>query len=91
LPGRKHALIHTQYLVSLINQYADGDIFVTADVDSTIVLILSPFQGNGKRFILYGVMANAMLQALRLEKVFDWQVISISGDGGLAMLPGGML
>lgn len=36
-------------------------------------------------------MANAMLQALRLEKVFDWQVISISGDGGLAMLPGGML
>jgi pyruvate dehydrogenase (quinone) len=42
--------------------------------------------------LLHGTMANAMPQALGLKKAFpDRQVISLSGDGGLAMLLGDLL
>ena len=51
---------------------------------------------NGQRRTLtslkHGTMANAMPQALGLQKAFpERQVISISGDGGLTMLLGDLL
>lgn len=90
------ALIHPQYLVSLINRYADDDALITADGGSPMVWLLRHFHTNGKRRILtsmlHGTMANSMPQALGLKKAFpDRQVISVSGDGGLAMLLGDML
>jgi len=89
-------LIHPQYLVSLLNRYADEDAMVTADVGSAMVWLLRHFHGNGKRrtltSLLHGTMANAMPQALGLKKAFpERQVISLSGDGGLSMLLGDML
>lgn len=49
---------------------------------------------NGKRRLLgsfnHGSMANAMAQAIGAQLAFpDRQVITFSGDGGLAMLLGG--
>ena len=53
-------------------------------------------RANGRRrtltSLLHGTMANAMPQALGLKKAFpDRQVISLSGDGGIAMLLGDLL
>jgi pyruvate dehydrogenase (quinone) len=61
-----------------------------------MVWALRHTRANGQRrtlvSLLHGTMANAMPQALGLKKAFpDRQVISLSGDGGLAMLLGDLL
>jgi pyruvate dehydrogenase (quinone) len=68
----------------------------TADGGSPMVWVLRHVRANGRRrtlvSLLHGTMANAMPQALGLKKAFpDRQVISLSGDGGLAMLLGDLL
>ncbi|MBI0166705.1 ubiquinone-dependent pyruvate dehydrogenase [Bartonella sp. M0280] len=90
------SIIHPQYLVSLINQYADDDALVTGDCGSPMVWLLRHFKTNGKRRTLaslsHGTMANALPQAIGFKKAYkDRQVISLSGDGGLAMLMGELL
>ena len=90
------SIIHPQYLVSLINQYADDDALVTGDCGSPMVWLLRHFKTNGKRRTLaslsHGTMANALPQAIGFKKTYkDRQVISLSGDGGLAMLLGELL
>lgn len=90
------SIIHPQYLVSLINQYADDDALVTGDCGSPMVWLLRHFKTNGKRRTLaslsHGTMANALPQAIGFKKAYkNRQVISLSGDGGLAMLMGELL
>lgn len=90
------SIIHPQYLVSLINKYADDDALVTGDCGSPMVWLLRHFKTNGKRRTLaslsHGTMANALPQAIGFKKAYpDHQVISLSGDGGLAMLMGELL
>ncbi len=90
------SIIHPQYLVSLINQYANDDALVTGDCGSPMVWLLRHFKTNGKRRTLaslsHGTMANALPQAIGFKKAYkDRQVISLSGDGGLAMLMGELL
>lgn len=92
----KEGLIHPQYLVSLLSQYADNDAFFTGDAGSAMVWILRHIQVNGHRrtltSLVHGTMANAMPQALGIQKAFpNRQVIAICGDGGLAMLMGDLL
>lgn len=89
-------IIHPQYLVSLLNKYADDDVILAADAGSAMAWVLRHFSTNGKRrtlvSMLHGTMANAMPQALGAQKAYPGrQVISLSGDGGLAMLMGDML
>lgn len=88
--------IHPQYLIQLIDQYADHDAMFTADVGSAMLWMSRHIHVNGSRRTLtslkHGTMANAMPQALGLQKAFpERQVISISGDGGLTMLLGDLL
>ena len=90
------AVIHPQYLTSLLDKYADEDALITGDVGSAMVWVLRHFKTNGKRRTLIslrnGSMANAMPMALGVKKAFpNRQVISLSGDGGLAMLMGDLL
>lgn len=92
----KSGQIHPQYLVELLDQYATDDALFTADGGSPMVWLMRHINTNGKRRTLtslkHGTMANAMPQALGLQKAFpNRQVISISGDGGLAMLLGDLL
>ncbi|MBI3198316.1 MAG: ubiquinone-dependent pyruvate dehydrogenase [Rhodospirillales bacterium] len=88
--------IHPQYLASLIDRHAATDAIFTADAGSPTVWLLRHIKANGKRRTLisltHGTMANAMPEALGAKVAFpDRQVISLSGDGGLAMLLGDLL
>ncbi len=92
----KDGLIHPQQLTRLIDAHADDDALFTADGGSPMVWCLRHLRATGRRrtlvSLLHGTMANAMPQALGLKKAFpDRQVISLSGDGGLAMLLGDLL
>ncbi|GGA87590.1 pyruvate dehydrogenase [Brucella endophytica] len=94
-PG-KHGIIHPQYLVKTIDRLADEDVIVTADGGGPMVWMLRHFSVNGRRrtlgSLLHGTMANALPQAIGIKKAFpERQVISFSGDGGLAMLMGDLL
>lgn len=89
-------LIHPQYLTHLLDKHASSDALFTADGGSPMVWILRHINVNGARRTLtslrHGTMANAMPQALGLQKAYPGrQVISLSGDGGLAMLMGDLL
>ncbi|CAN5916445.1 thiamine pyrophosphate-binding protein [soil metagenome] len=88
--------IHPQYLASLIDRYASQDAIFTADGGSATVWLLRHVKANGHRRTLisltHGTMANAMPQALGAKRAFpDRQVISFSGDGGLAMMLGDLI
>ncbi|TAA12268.1 thiamine pyrophosphate-dependent enzyme [Pseudoxanthomonas winnipegensis] len=89
-------LIHPQHLTALLDRHADDDALFTADGGSPMVWVLRHIRVNGRRrtlpSLLHGTMANAMPQALGLQKAFPQrQVISLSGDGGIAMLLGDLL
>jgi pyruvate dehydrogenase (quinone) len=92
----KDGLIHPQQIAFLLNKYADDDAIFTADGGSPMVWLLRHVRTNGRRrtltSLLHGTMANAMPQALGIKKSHPTrQVISLSGDGGLAMLLGDLL
>jgi pyruvate dehydrogenase (quinone) len=92
----KDGLIHPQQLAALLDAHADDDALFTADGGSPMVWVLRHIRAIGRRrtltSLLHGTMANAMPQALGLKKAFpERQVISLSGDGGLAMLLGDLL
>jgi pyruvate dehydrogenase (quinone) len=94
-PGR-NGLIHPQQVVVLLDRHAADDALFTADGGSPMVWMLRHIRANGRRrtlsSLLHGTMANAMPQALGLKKALpERQVISLSGDGGLAMLLGDLL
>ena len=88
--------IHPQYLTELIDKYATDDAVLCADVGSAMVWACRHFNTNGKRrtviSLKHGTMANAMPQALGVQKAFpNRQVITLSGDGGISMLLGDLL
>ncbi|MRW84138.1 ubiquinone-dependent pyruvate dehydrogenase [Pseudoduganella sp. FT26W] len=88
--------IRPQYLTATIDKYAADDAIFTADGGSPMVWVLRHTRANGRRRTLvsltHGTMANAMPQALGAKKAFPQrQVISLSGDGGLAMLMGDLI
>jgi pyruvate dehydrogenase (quinone) len=88
--------IHPQYLVETISTHAAADAVYTADGGSPMVWCLRHVASTGaNRTIVslsHGTMANAMPQALGAQAAYpNRQVISLSGDGGLAMLLGDLL
>jgi pyruvate dehydrogenase (quinone) len=94
MPG--HTKIHPQYLVETIAAQAKQDAIYTADGGSPMVWCLRhvPTTGLNRTLVSlsHGTMANAMPQALGAQAAYpDRQVISLSGDGGLAMLLGDLL
>ena len=94
LPSK--STIHPQYLTELIDKYATDDAVLCADVGSAMVWACRHFNTNGKRrtviSLKHGTMANAMPQALGVQKAFpNRQVITLSGDGGISMLLGDLL
>ncbi|WP_174241427.1 thiamine pyrophosphate-dependent enzyme [Caulobacter sp. S45] len=88
--------IHPQYLTSLIAQHADRDAIFTADGGSPMVWTLRHIPATGQNRTIvslsHGTMANAMPQALGAKKAQPHrQVISMSGDGGIAMMLGDLI
>lgn len=92
----KSGVIHPQYLTELVSHHAAPDAVFTADGGSPMVWSLRHVASTGRNrtvvSLSHGTMANAMPQALGAQAAFpDRQVISLSGDGGLAMLMGDLL
>jgi len=92
----KSGAIHPQYLVETIARHAQSDAIYTADGGSPMVWCLRHVPSTGKNRTLvslsHGTMANAMPQALGAQAAFPGrQVISLSGDGGIAMLLGDLI
>jgi pyruvate dehydrogenase (quinone) len=93
-PGRRP--IHPQQIAKAISDHGSDDAVFTCDVGLPTVWAARYLAMNGKRRLLgsfwHGSMANAMAQAVGVQSAFPGrQVISLSGDGGFAMLMGDFL
>jgi len=93
-PGRRP--IHPQQIAKAISDQTAADAVFTCDVGLPTVWAARYLTMNGKRRLLgsfwHGSMANAMAQAVGAQAACPGrQVVSLSGDGGFAMLMGDLL
>ncbi|MDC8446813.1 MAG: ubiquinone-dependent pyruvate dehydrogenase [Nitrospira sp.] len=93
-PGRKP--IHPQYVAKVLDEVASDDAVFSCDVGTPTIWAARYLRMNGKRRLLgsfaHGSMANALPQAIGAQLSHpSRQVITLSGDGGLAMLLGDLL
>jgi pyruvate dehydrogenase (quinone) len=88
--------IHPQVLARAIDTIAAEDAVFLADVGTPILWAARYLRMNGRRRLLgsnnHGTMANALPQAIGVQASHpDRQVVTLSGDGGLAMMMGELL
>ncbi len=88
--------IHPQAVARLLSEHASENAVFTCDVGTQTVWAARYLKLNGKRRLIgsfnHGSMANAMLQAIGAQASQPGrQVISMSGDGGFAMMMGDCL
>ncbi len=88
--------IHPQYVVRVLDELAAKDAIFSCDVGTPTIWAARYLTMNGKRRLLgsfnHGSMANALPQCIGAQVSHPGrQVISLSGDGGLAMLMGDLL
>jgi pyruvate dehydrogenase (quinone) len=93
-PGRKP--IHPQFLARVLSEAAADDAVFTADVGTPSIWAARYLAMNGRRRLIgswvHGSMANAMAQAIGAQAAQPGrQVVSMSGDGGFAMLMGDLI
>ncbi len=91
--GPNSNAIHPQYVTRVVSELAAEDAIFTCDVGTPVAWAARYLKVNGKRRIVgsfnHGSMANAMLHAIGAQAAFPKrQVISMSGDGGFAMMMG---
>ena len=89
-------VIHPQHVARLVSEQASDDAVFTCDVGTPTVWAARYLAMNGRRRLIgsfnHGSMANALPQAIGAQAAFPGrQVVSLSGDGGLAMLMGELL
>jgi pyruvate dehydrogenase (quinone) len=89
-------LLHPQQVAKAVSDLASEDAIFTCDVGLPTVWAARYLRMNGKRRLLgsfwHGSMANAMAQSIGAQTAFPGrQVVSLSGDGGFAMLMGDFL
>jgi pyruvate dehydrogenase (quinone) len=94
--GDSKDMIHPQFVARVLNEVASEDAVFSMDVGTPTIWGARYLTMNGKRRILgsfvHGSMANALPQAIGAQASYPGrQVISMSGDGGLAMLMGDLL
>ena len=88
--------IHPEYVAYVLDELADDDAIFTVDTGMCNVWAARYLTPNGRRRVIgswrHGTMANALPQAIGAQLAFPGrQVVSMSGDGGLAMLLGELL
>lgn len=95
--GKKGVMpIHPEYLASLVSEVAAGDAIFTVDVGAPTVWAARYLTMTRERRLIgsfnHGSMASAMPQAIGAQLAFPGrQVVSLSGDGGFAMMMGDIL
>jgi pyruvate dehydrogenase (quinone) len=88
--------IHPQFVARVLDELAAKDAIFSCDVGTPTIWAARYLTMNGERRLLgsfnHGSMANALPQAIGAQVSYPGrQVVSLCGDGGLAMLMGDML
>ncbi|MFC5724661.1 pyruvate dehydrogenase [Streptomyces gamaensis] len=88
--------IHPEYVTAVLDELAADDAVFTVDTGMCNVWAARYLTPNGRRRVIgsfrHGSMANALPQAIGAQLAEPGrQVVSLSGDGGLAMLMGDLL
>src|SRR6266568_3411335 len=88
--------IHPQYVARVLDELAAKDAIFSCDVGTPTIWAARYLTMNGQRRLLgsfnHGSMANALPQAIGAQVSYPGrQVVSLSGDGGLAMGMGDLL
>jgi pyruvate dehydrogenase (quinone) len=91
-----HRPIHPEHLAAIIDRYAAADAIFTTDTGMCCTWSARYLTPNGQRRLIgsfvHGSMANALPMAIGAQVSHPRrQVVSLSGDGGLAMLLGELL
>ncbi|SNY62767.1 ubiquinone-dependent pyruvate dehydrogenase [Paractinoplanes atraurantiacus] len=94
--GRDGRALHPQALVAAVDRIAADDAVFLADVGTPTLWSARYLRMNGRRRLIgsfnHGTMANALPQAIGVQAAQPGrQVVTFSGDGGLAMLLGELL
>src|ERR1700736_1871651 len=87
---------HPQFVARAMSELAHDDAIFTCDVGTPTIWASRYLRMNGKRRLLgsfiHGSMANALPQAIGVQAAMPGrQVVTLSGDGGIAMLLGDLL
>ena len=88
--------LHPQFVAKTVDQAATDDAVFLADVGTPVVWAARYLRMNGKRRLIgsftHGSMANALPQAIGVQASQPGrQVVTFSGDGGLAMMFGELI
>ena len=88
--------LHPQFVAATVDRLAAADAVFTADVGTPCIWTARYVRMNGTRRLIgsfnHGSMANALPHAIGAQAAQPGrQVISLSGDGGLAMLLGELI
>ncbi|MGW4773035.1 thiamine pyrophosphate-dependent enzyme [Nocardia sp. NPDC004278] len=91
-----HRPIHPEHLAALVDEFAAVDAVFTVDTGMCCTWAARYLTPNGRRRLIgsfvHGSMANALPMAIGAQVSHPGrQVVSLSGDGGLAMLLGELL
>ncbi|RKE50512.1 MULTISPECIES: ubiquinone-dependent pyruvate dehydrogenase [unclassified Sphingomonas] len=89
-------VIHPQHVARVLSEQAADDAVFACDVGTPTVWAARYLKMNGRRRLIgsfnHGSMANALPQAIGVQSAYlGRQVVTLSGDGGLAMLMGELL
>ena len=88
--------LHPQFVAKTVDEVASDDAVFLADVGTPVVWAARYLRMNGRRRLVgsfsHGSMANALLQAIGVQAAQPHrQVVTFSGDGGLAMMFGELI
>jgi pyruvate dehydrogenase (quinone) len=94
--GRGRSPLHPQFVAATIDRLAASDAIFTADVGTPCIWAARYLRMNGRRRLIgsfnHGSMANALPQAIGAQASQPGrQVVTLSGDGGVAMLLGELI
>ncbi|MEG3175922.1 ubiquinone-dependent pyruvate dehydrogenase [Sphingomonas sp. RB3P16] len=89
-------LLHPQHVARVVSELAADDAVFACDVGMPTIWAARYLKMNGRRRLIgsfnHGSMANALPQAIGVQAAYPQrQVVTLSGDGGLAMLMGELL
>jgi pyruvate dehydrogenase (quinone) len=93
---RNRTPMHPQFVAKVIDQLAADDAVFVPDVGTPVVWAARYLTMNGRRRLVgsftHGTMANAVPHAIGVQASHPGrQVVTLSGDGGLAMLLGDLI
>jgi pyruvate dehydrogenase (quinone) len=97
-PGKRFHpdLIHPQYMIDVLSRHAAEDAIWTIDDGSAAAFAVRHIHSTGRNRVMasyvHGTMASGLASGIGAQAAFpDRQVITVAGDGGLAMLMGDLL